>query len=371
MTTQTKQALTAIVILMTGSQAVMAREPNEGSIDLAFEVQSKTLGPFSASWAYQSGGPYVQAFALQRPPYAAGVPWVRPTRYLVDPGSARGHQFPRFASQGERLSTGQKKFLAATEGLFDAHRRGGPVPQRYRPGDDPNSPEQLLLYAMTLEDAKKMAEAYVEFVMEDYRRDVGKLEGYIARRGQQIVAAEERLRELEEAIETSGPALEGLKQKVPYRTEGEAAEAIAELDRMLNAAQVDTAGIKAKLGAIQDHLQTRRSPYDQAIKVKLEAMFVEESVALEGAEARQKMATQLRADANRFLDLQKSVTAAKRDIGAARELPGRHREEIEQMRRKLEALMLEKPLVADQKIAIYPIEWTGEAGDPIEMGPMN
>jgi tetratricopeptide (TPR) repeat protein len=361
MTTHAKNCFGVIVALTIGLVGALANEPNDSTMDLTFEVQSESLGPFSAPWAYQAGGPYVQACALKKPPYAAGIPLVGPAGFLVRPGSARGHQFPGFASEGKRLS----------KGLFDAQRRGGPVPQRYRPGDDPNGPEQLLLYAMTLDDAKAMAEAYVEFVMRDYRRVVERQRELIAKREQMIAEAEERLGEMERAIETSGPALEALKQKVPYRTEGEAAEAIAELDRMLNAAQVDTAGIKAKLEAIQDHLQTRRFPYDEAIRVKLEAMFVEESVALEGAEARQKKATQLRADANRFLDLQKSVTAAKRNIGAARELPGRHREEIEQMRRKLEVLMLERPLVADQKIAIYPVEWTGEAGDPIEMGPMN
>jgi len=372
MTTHVKSSVVVTVILMTGLTAAPASEPNDSSVSLTFEIQSNPLGPLSSHEVYRRGGSEEQAFALLKPPYAAAIPLVGPTGYLIRPGSPMARRFLGSASRDERLSAAQKRFLQTTEGLLDAGRGSGPVPQKHRPRGDPNAPEQLLLYAMSLDDAKAMAEAYVEQVMEDFQRDADREKVLIARKEQAIATASERLRELERVIETSGPALEAHKQKVPYRTEEEAAEAIAELDRMLNAARVDIAGIRARLGAIQQHLRTGRSPYDEAIKAKLQTMFVEESVALDGAEARKEMATQLRADANRFLDLHKSFSAAMRDIGAARELPGRHLAELQKMQRQFEGrVLVEKPRIAEQGVAIYPVEWAREAGDPGVLGPAN
>lgn len=371
MTIHTKNRFAVIAILACGFPPVFANEPDEGGAALTFEMQSTALGALSSHEVYRRGGPGEQAFALARPAYAAGIPFKGPTRYLIRPGSAVAHQFATSASRDDRFSAAQKRLMGATHGLIDSQRRGGPVPQMYRPHDDPNGPELLLLYAATLEDAKAMAEAYVEYLLKRYNSDVEEQKERIVEQERRIIEAEEYLREVENTLETSGPALEAHKKKVPYRTEEEAAEAIAELDRMLNAARVDIAGIKARLAAIQDHLRTGKSPYDEAIKAKLQTMFVEQSIALEGAEARRAMATLLRTDANRFLDLHKSFTAATRNSPSARELPGHRRKELERLQRKLEALMMERPLIAESKIAIYPVEWTGEAGDPIEMGPMN
>jgi uncharacterized coiled-coil protein SlyX len=353
-----KISLSVIAILLVGSSVMWASEPNEGDPPLKFEIKSTAIGPLSSRRMADHG-----SFGPWRPTYAAGVPMKGPGRYLPIIGLPGASGFLRFAMGYKGLSTTQEQFLQATEGLLNAHRQGGPVPQWRSEEDGADSSRQLLLYAMTLEDAKAMAEAYVEFVMARWRRDADAHKGYVREFGAAISAGEERMRELEKIIGSSEQTLNSLKQRLPYRTAKEAMEAIAELDRMLNAAQVDIAGIQSRIKAIQDHLQTGKSPYDDAIKAKLQLMFVEESIALQGAEARKKMATQLRTEANRFLDVQQSLANARIETEELQKKNAISREELEKAQHRLEMVMADKPQVADHAVAIYPVQWTLESRD--------
>ncbi len=368
MTMRVKISLAVIAIPMVGLPVGRAGEPNDSTVSLRFEVRKTSLGPLDVR---RSGLDY-HVFAARQPTYAAGIAFAGPTRYLASPGSGPMNDFLSFAlgetlgmmgtDAHHALSTAQKEFLRATRGLLDGdHLGSGPVPQWYRSPDEPNSPRRLLLYAMTLEDAKAMAEAYARFVMEKWRSDVDERRERIAELERSIATAEKEMGELEKAIESSEQALIPVKQKVPYRTEKEAMEAIAELDRMLNAAQVEIAGIQSKIKAIQEHLRTGTSP--GAVQTRLQSMFVEESVALQGAEARKTMAMQLRTEANRFLDLKESLANAIEKKGALPAQMAKSRSETAKVRASLESIRPEKPQLAEHTIAIYPVEWIGASGD--------
>ena len=370
MTTHVKLSLVAIVILLVvGLPVGWAGEPNESTVSLEFEVRKTAFGPIDASSVRRRGGPDEEAFAERKPAYAAGIPFAVPTSsYLARLGSGLMNGFLHFARDYDELSAAQKEFLQATQGLLDAERPGGPIPQWHHPQDEPNCPRQLLLYAMTLEDAKAMAKAYAEFVTWNWRHDVNDRRRRVEEKTRELVANEKRTDELAKLIESSDKAMNALKPKIPYRTEKEAMEAIAELDRMLNAAQVDIAGIQSKIRAIQEHLRTHKSPYDEAIEAKLQGMFVEESVALQGAAARQTMATQLRADASRFLDLRKTIVNGNRDLANLRARMVKLMPEIETERARLESLMSDMPEIAGDAIPIYSVEWAAESQDD-QMGP--
>ncbi|MEN6334156.1 MAG: hypothetical protein ABFE01_07825 [Phycisphaerales bacterium] len=354
MTTHIKISFVTIAAILAGSSIMEANEPNDAGIAVKFEVESTGIGPLSSRLAGSR-----ENFGPWRPAYAAGVPLKGPGRYLSVIGLPGAHGFIRFAMEYEGLSTEQKQFLQATEGLLNANRESGPAPQ-YRVGDEgADRPRQLLLYAMTMEDAKAMAQAYVQFVMGRWRRDIDAQEGYIREFKGAITAAQERIRELEKTIGSSEQTLNSLKQRLPYRTEKEAMEAIAELDRMLNAAQVDIAGIRSRIKAIQDY-QTGKSPLDETIKAKLQIMFVEESIALQGAEARKKMATQLRTDANGFLDVQRSLVNAKLETEQLQQKIAASSDEMQKAQYRLEMVMAEKPKFGDYAIAIYSVEWAAD-----------
>lgn len=362
MTRHMRIPLAAIAVFLAGSSIAWASEPNDSGIPLKFEVKSTAIGPLSPR---RAGDP--QSFGPWRPTYAAGIPFEGGGRYLNIVGAPAAGEFIRTALKREGLSTTQKEFLQATQDFLRSERQGGPIPQ-WRSMDDADGSRQLLLYAMTLEDAKGMAEAFTGFVLEKWRRNADIHKGYIKEFEGRITAAQQRIGELEKAIEDSEQTLNSLKQKLPYRTEKEAMEAIAELDRMLNAAQVDIAGIQSKIKATQDYLRSGELRKDEAIRAKLQVMFVEESIALQGAEARKKMATQLRTDANRFLDVQQSLANAKRETAELQEKITVSREEASKAQHRWELVMTEKPQITDHTVAIYPVRWVAESEDGL-MGP--
>ncbi len=345
MTTHMKICFTAIAILLAGRPVVLASEPNDSNLPLEFKLQPEALGPFLSRYP---ADPALQAFASLKPAYAAGISLEDSVRHYIRPGRPTARQFVDFALRHAEISAAQKKFLKATSGLL--HYESSYVTTR---------PRQLLLYAMTLEDAKEMAEACVRFAVEEWRREMDEYRERMAERKRQIADAEERLRELPKLIEGLERTLNGLKQEVPYRTDKEAVEAIAELDRMLNAAEVDIAGIRARIEAIQKQQRLTGETLPEASKLR--AMFIEESIALQGAEAQKTMATQLHAEANRFLDLKESLANAVKE---REELPGRvvtYQNQISHMLRQLEAAAGSEPF-AGRGVTIYPVEWATEDG---------
>ena len=344
MTTHMKISLATFAILLAGLPVVLAGEPNDGSRSLEFEIQQKALGPYPPRYPADAA---LQAFASLRPAYAAGISLEDNAARDIMPGRPGAREFVDFALSQAEISAAQKKFLKATSGLL--HYESTYVttgPQRFR---------RLLLYAMTLEDAKEMARAYVRFAVAQWRREMDEDRERMAERKRQIADAEERLRELPDLIEGLERTLNGLKQKVPYRTEKEAMEAIAELDRMLNTAEVDIAGIRARIEAIQKQQRLTGEALPEASKLR--AMFIEESIALQGAEAQKMTATQLRAEANRFLDLKESLANAVKE---RQELPERVvtcQNQISQILRQLEAAAGSEPF-AGRGVSIYPVEWS-------------
>lgn len=346
MITHMKISLATFAVLLAGLPVGLASEPDDGNLSLEFEVQQEALGPYGSRYP---ADPALQAFASLRPAYAAGISLEDGVARYIRPGRPAAREFVDFVLGQAEISAAQKKFLKATSGLL--HYESTYVTtgsQRLR---------RLLLYAMTLEDAKEMAGAYVRFAVAKWHREMDEYSKRMAERKEQIAAAEERLREVPELIEDLERTLNELKQEVPYRTEEEAMEAIAQLDRMLNAAEVDIAGIRARIEAIQKQQRLTGEALPEASKLR--AMFIEESIALQGAEAQKTTATQLRAEANRFLDLKESLANA---INERKELPGRVvtcQNQISQMLRQLEAAAGSEPNVG-RGVTIYPVEWAAD-----------
>lgn len=181
--------------------------------------------------------------------------------------------------------------------------------------------------------------------------------------GEELEIVRRTLAELDQLTETTQQSLDTLAKTVAYRTEGEAQAAIGELDRMLNASQVEIAGVMAKIEAIQAYRQERREegrPVPQEATAKLNMMFVEESIALRGAEARKQMAIQLREQAGRFVDLKSTLARAAREKPSLVKNLEKHREEVPGRRQWLETAKQREPQIPD-KIVIYPVQWGEQA----------
>jgi hypothetical protein len=366
MTSPRTNRCTTILALALLCAAAWAGEPKETPIHLEFEMSPTPLGPF---WPQVVGSPWYPLI-FHRPPYAATVSLAGPTQFLPQPGTRRMGEFLDFAKEQAGLSTRQKTFLDAARGVYTMAGRAavnpagcpivlGPMMDR----SDPNSPERVVLYAMTLDDAKKMARAYFQYAMLRCHEQIQAHDEGLRELTEKIAQEEKRLSEVDRLIQTAQKSLEILVKTVAYRTENEAQAAVGELDRMLTTLQVEMAGITAKIEAIQGYRQGRREegpPVPQEATAKLNMMFVEESIALRGAEARKQMALQLRDQASRFIDAKSALARAAAEKETLTKSLEVHQQDRPGQQKLVESAKQAEPKIPD-KIVIYPVQWTEQA----------
>lgn len=261
-----------------------------------------------------------------------------------------------YAERQGGLSEQQKAFLEETKSVFNY-----PTSNLVQRRPDPNGPECVLLYAMNLEDAKKMAQAYFQYARDEWWRGYArKLDREIRANREKIVHEEARTIEVDSLVEASQKSLDDLAKTVPYRTESEAHAAIGELGRMLNAAQVEIAGIKARITAIERYQERQRGATNQEAVPKLAMMFIEESIALQGAQAREQMATRLREQASRFGDLKSTLTSAAGEKRTLAESLEAHQKDLTNRQKELELTRQQEPKIPG-KVIIYSVKWADEA----------
>jgi hypothetical protein len=283
------------------------------------------------------------------PAYAAGVA-DNGSRYFVRPGTEQIKYFLDFAERRD-ISREQRDFLRATGGGLREV-----TPDMYlaygAPEGDPND-RQLLLYAVSREDARKMAEAYLLCAREGFDWNTRLAADAVREASERAATAKKKIPELERILETSRRSLEEIQKAAPYRTEEEAATVIGDLDKIVNAARVDIAGIQAKIDAIQGYPAEKPS---QAVVAKLEVMFVEEAISLRAAEARKREAMNLRTQAVQFIDLTAAIrdaTEQKKSHEAYLEQAPQRTQEAEQ---RLARLKDEEPRIPGNQVFIYPAD---------------
>jgi len=349
---KTIRCVVVCVLLSLGS-AAWAGEPNETPIRLEFEIsQTPLLVPSSSVPVVHSGNVWKDFIAI-KPGYAADIAVVGPTAFIPFPNRRSGSgkdDFVAAAMNRADLSEGQQALLGILQELYKAQQ---PEPLRNR--IDPNHPEHLLLYAVTLEDARKMAEIYGQFAADCFKRSVAWQQERIKGLSDELAGNQQRLSELGQSEETTGKQLQELRKLVPYRNVQQANDAVAELDKMLNPARVEIAGLQAKLKAIQDHMKTI-SPSNAELRSKLETMFVEESISLQVAEARNRTAQELRKQANDYVDLTQALTRIVQEKQKiAKDLPD-WSQRLQDAKDNLQTTMREEPQIPT-KIVIHPIDW--------------
>jgi len=364
-----------LIILATLSPTIWAAEPNESAPPPTFKISAAPLDVSGALWTLSKNE---QIFLYRwRPSYAAAIPLGGATTFFPLIGNGAQADISGLLSRQASLSEQQRKFVEDMRGLFargneltsfrqfeSAPRRPGERPRpvwrsalKFPEPPDPNRP-QVVLYALTLDDAKKMAEAYVQYAMSVFNDRVRTYEAQIQRISGEIAAGEQKTAELSGLLTATRKSLDELKKTVPYRTTDAALAAIGDLNSTVNTALVDGAGIREKIAAIQK-LEAEHPP--QVVLDRLREMFVEESVALQGAEARRKMATQLREQAQTFVDLNETLQKTSAEKGQTAADLDEQRKDLTRLQDSLEQTRKEKPEIQGNTITIYPVKWVDDA----------
>jgi hypothetical protein len=328
------------LVAVLACSSVAGTEPNGAHTPLPFEVSSTELpAPWFNTVYPHPGVPAWNGTVT----YAAGLAR-NASPYFLNYNSLSFIEYARSLGISEQ----QRGFLARTHGGLE----GGPV---YAPPEDPNSP-QFLLYAVSLDDAKKTAEAYLRFATASFNDAVRPVQAEVKKSSEKLADEQQKLPEANQAYEAAKKAFEGLQKQVPYRDDKQALDAAAELDKMLNTAQVDIAGIQAMLQAIQNHLTSLPSNNsNEAVKSKLEVMFVEESISLKAAEARKRMATTLRKQADSYIDLKAASERAEVEKDRLSHDVSLLPDMIRKAQEKLAAKMQQEPKIINNKVFIYPV----------------
>jgi len=313
-------------------------EPNDVNTPLTFEISSTELplSEFVQIRTNRQFSPWKGTVA-----YAAGIPY---TGDVAIP-SGRTEPMKSFALR-QHISEEQQRFLKA----MSVNVQGRGDDRFYTPPGDPNS-RQILLHAVSLEDAKKMAQAFVQYTRDHFNQQVADHQTYIKEATEKVTRMQQRISELTQSEENTRTTLDEAKKRVPYRSVQQALDAAAELDKLLNTAQVEIAGIEARLKAIKEV----PSGQPTAVATRLQIMRVEESISLQAAEARRHMATELRKQADAYMDLMEAlprITSEKESLTA--KLP----DELKNLQRAKDdhpLLLQSEPKVVGNKVFIYPI----------------
>ncbi|MFB0554183.1 MAG: hypothetical protein ACETWQ_12825 [Phycisphaerae bacterium] len=225
---------------------------------------------------------------------------------------------------------------------------------------------KIHLYAMSEKDARKMAEAFIEALADksekirSYKDRIRSLQG-------EIFQTKERILEKEAETEVALANLRENIKNVHYLSTDEAKQAISELNTMLNNLDIELAGMKAKLRAIQEHQERQKAIKDkkleeginrEGILLKLEDMLIDLLIELKVAEARKETATGLRMRAEDFCKQMDAKKAEfQKDVNEYKMRVTMFEREIHQFKEKLADPYMETlpPRVFQNKVTIYPV----------------
>jgi hypothetical protein len=188
------------------------------------------------------------------------------------------------------------------------------------------------LCAVSKEDARKMAEAFIEVFLKKNRAAskpqldafVGKLQDQRAQYRQDIEDIRQKTPGKEQELKDLEAKLEDVKKAGWYQGTDQALQAKLELNTILNAESIELAGLLAKRKAIERHRSVVEKKITsqasslitswQPILLSLEQKYIDLMIDLDVAKAREETALALRSQAQAYLDLSTRVSRLNQEV---------------------------------------------------------
>jgi hypothetical protein len=291
-----------------------------------------------------------------KPTYVAILHIRRP--HMDMPSAPDGIQRILKTSAGQSLSQQQRNFLSAS----DAISWWGIV--------DIKNHDTVFLYAVSEEDAKKTVQAYLEVPTNTANEGMQMHEKYLKERKERIIKIKKILPEKQKQADEMQPKYTEIKNTIYFSlSEGEAyekaKETMLEMDKMLDVLTIELAGIREKIAVINEYRKTpqdtqaieRRRQLPEGMLVKLEQMFVEQTIELKSAEAREQAAIKIRDRDKAFVDLfiqWRNLSGEVHNLKANLESAEKQVQEIEEELSNPKPYLL-PPELYQNKVTIYPV----------------
>jgi len=260
---------------------------------------------------------------------------------------------------GQSLSEQQQEFITASDAItwwgIDAIKNH----------------DKVLLYAVSQEDAKKMAQAYLEIHENETNARRQEYEQYVKDRKQEIIEIKKVLPEKQKQADEMEPKYMEIKKTRYFSLSDDEAyekgkETMLEMDKMLDVLEIELAGIREKMSIINEYRKTpqdtqaieRRRKLPDGMLLKLEQMFVEQTIELKSVEARKQAATKIRNRDKTFVELfirWKNLKDEVFKLKANLESAEKQAKDIEEILTNPEPDML-PPEIYQNKVTIYPMQ---------------
>jgi hypothetical protein len=345
-----KAQIIIILISVCTCGFLAAAEPNEAKTKLKFEIDNKR----SQSW-------------ISSPPGKPGQGPIKPTHVAIlhirrphmdMPTGHDGVLQILKTSAGQSLSQQQRKFLTASDAIT------------WWGIEEIRNHDTAFLYAVSQEDAKKMVQAYLEIPTNEANETIQEYEKYIKDGKQEITEIKEVLPEKQKRADEMEPKFMEIKKKRYFSLSDDEAyekakETMLEMDKTLDVLTIELAGIREKMAVINEYRKTpqdaqaiqRRRQLPEGMLVKLEQMFVEQTIELKSAEAREQAAIKIRDRDKAFVDLfiqWKNLSGEVNNLKANLESSEKLVRKMEERLTNPEPYML-PPEIYQNKVTIYPV----------------
>jgi len=329
---------------------LLVAKSGEYETKLKFEIDTKRSQLWLGSRPDTSGqGPV-------KPTHVAVLHIRRPHEDM--PNSHEGILEILKTSAGKSLSQQQQKFLTASDAItwwgIEAIKNH----------------DMVLLYAVSEEDARKTVQAYLEIPTNKANAKMQEYKEYIKDRKEEIIEIKKVLPEKQKQADEMEPKYMAIKNTRYLSLSDDEAyekakETMLEMDKMLDILEIELAGIKEKMAVIDEYRKTpqnaqgwaRRRGLPEGMLAKLEQMFIEQTIELKSAEAREKAAIKIRDRNKAFVDLfiqWNNLSGEVYNLKFNLESSEKRVQEMEEILTNPTPDML-PPEVYQNKVTIYPV----------------
>ncbi len=335
--------LVIIVILTCIVMPVWSVEPNEPETELKFETSIETM-----IWTIVVGKTDDDKPMYYRDPGPVKPSYVAKVLLHEDyplAGSATGVMGLILESPiAKKFSKEQQKFFK-TE-LVARIESPDRIPFYY----------STWLYATSQEDAKLMVQAYIDGLNKNIEKGLSNYKQAIDEYQQKLDKAQKELLEKQKELKEIEQSYQSVKDATHrFSPDSEAYDlakaSIVEMDKTLNALDIELAGIREKLKAIEKY---RNEPN---LRDKLNEMYIELMIEMSGLEARRKVTEQIRAREQEFLylfnkwgSLQSEVRSLESSIKDSMRMIKNFTDELNNPRPTMRP-----PKVYQDTVTIYPV----------------
>jgi len=337
---------------MLATEPNLPTEPNLATTEVVFETSDQ-----SQSWLILDEKSGIPRPHISVEPEPEGV--VRPTNvaiiYIHERQSrivenyGDKHDSAMNTPAGKSMSQRQRDFIRTTQFAVVRRIEGA------RPFI------ALWLYAVSPDDAKKMAQGVIEYISEIGDINMQVTKDAIADRQRKIAAAKEKIPEKERQTSRAQSNYRNAKKLSLYssmaddhQVEKEIRKTILEMDKMLDLLDIEIDGINAKIAAIE-HFQSQGLRMES--RDRLRQMMLEEKVELAGAQTRRQAVLKIKKREKDLYNLYSISTNAAKELADLKNGLRRDEQGLKYAKENLAnpGPYFLPPEIRQNKVTIYPV----------------